>query len=87
MERSSTESLSFSIQNNQFGFILQNGTNKEVFFHYEDIKNNKCPKKILRQADKGCIFKVSYQVKYYFGKKKDSYKAINIKIESMEERI
>lgn len=78
--------VKFFNQKNQFGFILQDEGAKDIFFHYEDIKGTMCPKKVLRKADKDCVFKVSYQVKFYIGKKKNSQKAVNIKIESMAER-
>ena len=79
--------IKFFNQKNQFGFILQDEGGKDIFFHYEDIKGTMCPKKVLRKADKNCVFKVSYQVKFYIGKNKNSQKAVNIKIESMAERI
>ena len=78
--------IKFFNQKNQFGFITQDEGDKDIFFHYEDIKSNMCPKKTLKNADKDFIIKVSYQKKFYVGKKKDSYKAVNIKVENISER-
>ena len=79
--------IKFFNQKNEFGFIIQDEGDKDLFFHYEDIKSNNCPRKLLKNADKDYIFKVSYQVMFYVGKKKNNYKAINIKIENISERV
>jgi len=75
--------IKFFNQLNKYGFILQDSGEKDIFFHFEDIKNNKVPKKFLRQADTDLEIRVSYQIKAYQGKNKFSTKAVNIKIENM----
>lgn len=75
-----TGDIKFFNVKNKFGFILQEDTQKDVFFHYEDIKKTKIPKKMLKKAFEELLFTVSYQVKAYTGKKDASTKAVNIKV-------
>lgn len=75
-----TGEIKFFNVKNKYGFILQDDTKKDVFFHYEDIKKTKISKKMLKKAWDELLFTVSYQVKAYSGKKDASTKAVNIKV-------
>ena len=78
--------IKFYNQKKKYGFILSQIGNKEIFFHYEDIKHTKTPRKWLKSADKEFLFQVKFQIKQYQGKKEESIKAVNIKINSVTRR-
>lgn len=63
-----------------FGFIGQQNDPSDVFFHFDDIKTPGIKPKFLKTVKDGAIIKMSYNILNYYGKYKNSNKAVNIQI-------
>mmetsp|Transcript_20889 Transcript_20889/g.23237 ORF Transcript_20889/g.23237 Transcript_20889/m.23237 type:complete len:338 (-) Transcript_20889:149-1162(-) len=74
----STGILKFFNEGKGFGFFVNDDDGKDVFFHYEDVKDMKISKDFLREAKNRYIVKFAYTVQVYYGKYSYSTKAIDI---------
>lgn len=62
-----------------YGFIVIDKENKEIFFHFQDITANELQnKELLLSFKKGNIIRVSFLICTYIGKYNISKKAIDI---------
>lgn len=79
--------IKFFNQLQQFGFIIPESGSSNIFFHFDDLKDSEVPPKLLRRAEKDLLFWVTYQIQTYMGKHDLSFKATNIKIESIHQKL
>lgn len=76
----STGILKFFNEGKGFGFFVNDQDGKDVFFHYEDLKDLKLTKDFLREAKNKYIVKFAFSVQVYLGKYKYSTKAVDIEL-------
>lgn len=72
--------LKFFNEGKGFGFFVSDTDGKDVFFHYEDVKDLKITKDFLREAKNRYIVKFAFTVQIYYGKYNYSTKAIDIEL-------
>jgi hypothetical protein len=72
--------LKFFNENKSFGFFVSDADGKDVFFHYEDVKDLKITKDFLREAKNKYIVKFAFNVQVYYGKYNYSTKAVDIEL-------
>uniref|UniRef100_A0A7S3KX84 CSD domain-containing protein n=1 Tax=Euplotes crassus TaxID=5936 RepID=A0A7S3KX84_EUPCR len=72
--------LKFFNEGKGFGFFVSDADGKDVFFHYEDVKDLKITKDFLREAKNKFIVKFAFTVQVYYGKYNYSTKAVDIEL-------
>lgn len=72
--------LKFFNEGKSFGFFVSDVDGKDVFFHYEDMKDLKLTKDFLREAKNKYIVKFSFNIHVYYGKANYSTKAVDIEL-------
>jgi cold shock CspA family protein len=72
--------LKFFNEGKGFGFFVSDADGKDVFFHYEDVKELKITKDFLREAKNKFIVKFAFTVQVYYGKYNYSTKAVDIEL-------
>lgn len=75
--------LKFFDEFKNFGFIIMDINNSEIFFHYDDFNKKNLGKELLLSYKSGNILRVSFVCLKYIGKYNVSMKAIEIEIVSM----
>ncbi len=48
-----------------FGFLIDQTTGEDVFFHFDDIKDTKLSKDFLKDAKSKLLVKLAYTVQVY----------------------
>jgi hypothetical protein len=72
--------LKFFNENKGFGFFVSDIDGKDVFFHFEDLKDVKISKDFLREAKNKYIVKFAFTMQVYYGKYSYSTKAVDIEL-------
>ena len=72
--------LKFFNENKGFGFFVNDCDGKDVFFHFEDLKDIKVSKDFLREAKNKYIVKFAFTIQVYYGKYSYSTKAVDIEL-------
>ncbi len=72
--------LKFFDECKNFGFIIMDISNSEIFFHYDDFNKKNISKELLLSYKSGNIIRVSFACLKYIGKYNVSMKAIEIEI-------
>ncbi len=74
--------LKFFSEPNDYGFIVIEGTNDEVFVHYDDLKKTNITRKLLSKSKNVFSIHFNFLVFEYDGKngKRKSKKAVDIKL-------
>jgi hypothetical protein len=72
--------LKFFNDGKGFGFLISDTDGKDIFFHYEDIKDLKLTKEFLREAKNKYIAKFAFEVQVYYGRYNISSKAVNLEL-------
>ena len=80
----STGRLKFFDEVQNYGFLIVDGDESDLFVHYDDLKDAKLSRDILRQAKTNYFLQFSFDIAYYSGKYKESKKAINLKLLKIE---
>lgn len=75
-----TGTLKFFNEGKGFGFFVSDIDGKDVFFHYEDVKDLKLTKDFLREAKNKYIVKFAFTTQVYYGKYNYSVKAVDIEL-------
>lgn len=70
--------LKFFNEGKGFGFFVNDADGKDVFFHFEDLKELKITKDFLREAKNKYIVKFAFTIQVYYGKYSYSSKAVDI---------
>ena len=70
--------LKFFNEGKGFGFFVNDTDGKDVFFHFEDLKELKITKDFLREAKNKYIVKFAFTIQVYYGKYSYSSKAVDI---------
>lgn len=70
--------LKFFNEGKGFGFFVNDADGKDVFFHFEDLKDTKISKDFLREAKNKYIVKFAFTIQVYYGKYSYSTKAVEI---------
>jgi cold shock CspA family protein len=70
--------LKFFDENKNYGFIVDDLDQSDIFVHYDDIQKADIDKEYLKTAKHGNIIRFSFQVMGYVGKYNKSRKAINL---------
>lgn len=74
-------SLKFFYENDHYGFLVGDHDNKDVFFHFDDMKDTGLTKEQLISArEKHYMIRFAYNKLAYFGRHGLSMKAINIEL-------
>lgn len=76
--------LKFFDEVQNFGFLVVDGDDSDLFVHYDDLKSSRLSRDILRQAKTNYFLQFSFDIAYYSGKYKESRKAVNLKLIKME---
>jgi hypothetical protein len=75
-----TGTLKFYYENDNYGFLVGDVDAKDVFFHFDDIKDTHLTKEQLMNARDNYIIRFAYNKLAYFGRYGLSMKAINIEL-------
>ena len=75
--------LKFFNQQHQYGFLVSEKDNSDIFFHYDDVKHTQLPKEFLRHATENYEVRFTFQVLDYVGKYDSSKKAVNVNLMSI----
>jgi len=79
-----TGRLKFFDEVQNYGFIVVDGDESDLFVHYDDLKTSKLSRDILRQAKTNYFLQFSFDIVKYVGKHKESRKAVNLKLIKVE---
>lgn len=79
-----TGRLKFFDEIQNYGFLVVDGDNSDLFVHYDDLKSSKLSRDILRQAKTNYFLQFSFDIVKYSGKYKESRKAVNLKLTKIE---
>ena len=79
-----TGRLKFFDEVQNYGFLIVDGDNFDIFVHYDDLKDSKLSRDILRQAKTNYFLQFSFDIAYYSGKYKESKKAVNLQLTKIE---
>lgn len=79
-----TGRLKFFDEVQNYGFLIVDGDESDLFVHYDDLKEAKISRDILRQAKTNYFLQFSFDIAYYSGKYKESKKAVNLKLVKIE---
>ena len=72
--------LKFFDEVKNFGFIVMDGTDKDIFVHYDDLSKANLSKEVLKTAKKGNHIRLSFCCLDYIGKHNRSKKAVDLKL-------
>ena len=70
--------LKFFYENDNYGFLLGDTDGKDVFFHFDDMKDTGLSKEEIINARDNYTVRFAYNKLAYFGRHGLSMKAINI---------
>ena len=76
--------LKFFDEVQNYGFLVVDGDSSDLFVHYDDLKDAKLSRDILRQAKTNYFLQFSFDIAFYSGKYKESKKAVNLKLLKIE---
>lgn len=76
--------LKFFDEVQNYGFLVVDGDNSDLFVHYDDLKSSKLSRDILRQAKTNYFLQFTFDIVKYSGKYKESRKAVNLKLIKIE---
>jgi hypothetical protein len=79
-----TGRLKFFDEVQNYGFLIVDGDSSDLFVHYDDLKDAKLSRDILRQAKTNYFLQFSFDIAFYSGKYKESKKGINLKLLKIE---
>ena len=75
-----TGTLKFYFEKNTYGFFVSDSDGKDVFYHFDDLKDTKLTKSQLLNAKDNYLIRFAYNKLAYFGRYGLSMKAINIEL-------
>lgn len=75
--------LKFFNDGKGFGFLVSDADGKDIFFHYDDVKDIKLSKEFLKEAKNKYITKFAFELQVYYGKYNISSKAVNLELLGM----
>jgi cold shock CspA family protein len=78
-----TGTLKFFYEGDHYGFLVGDSDNKDVFFHFDDMKDTNLSKDQLFQIRETYTVRFAYNKLAYFGRYGLSMKAINIELVEM----
>mmetsp|Transcript_19394 Transcript_19394/g.21691 ORF Transcript_19394/g.21691 Transcript_19394/m.21691 type:complete len:274 (+) Transcript_19394:607-1428(+) len=76
--------LKFFDEVQNYGFLVVDGDESDLFVHYDDLRTSKLSRDILRQAKTNYFLQFSFDIVKYTGKYKESRKAVNLKLMKIE---
>ena len=79
-----TGRLKFFDEVKNYGFLIVDRDSSDLFVHYDDLKDAKLSRYILRQAKTNFFLQFSFDIAFYNGKYKESRKAVNLKLLKIE---
>ena len=79
-----TGRLKFFDEVQNYGFLVVDGVDMDLFVHYDDLKTTKLSRDILRQAKTNYFLQFSFDIVKYTGKYNESKKAVNLKLTKIE---
>ena len=79
-----TGRLKFFDEVQNYGFLVVDGDDSDLFVHYDDLKETKISRDILRQAKTNYFLQFSFDIAHYSGKYKESRKAVNLNLIKMD---
>jgi cold shock CspA family protein len=79
-----TGRLKFFNESQSYGFILSDIDNKDIFFHFDDMKKTALSKQFLKDAKNKFIVRFQFKVMGYYGKYTNSKKAVDIELVKIE---
>lgn len=72
--------LKFFNDAKSFGFLVDEKSGEDIFFHFEDVRDSKLSKDFLKDSKNKYLVKFSYTIQQYKGKYDDSKKAVNVEL-------
>ena len=84
LEYKVTGRLKFFNEGQGYGFILSDIDQKDLFFHYDDMKKTNLSKQFLKDAKNRFIVRFQFKVMAYYGKYSLSKKAVDIELLKIE---
>lgn len=81
---SATGRLKFFDEVQNYGFLVVDSDNSDLFVHYDDLKTSKLSRDVLRQAKTNYFLQFKFDIVKYSGKYKESRKAVNLKLIKVE---
>lgn len=79
-----TGRLKFFNEGQNYGFVLSDIDNKDIFFHFDDMKKTNLSKQFLKDAKNRFIVRLQFKVMAYYGKYNLSRKAVDIDLLKIE---
>ena len=79
-----TGRLKFFNEGQSYGFILSDVDQKDLFFHFDDMKKTNLSKQFLKDAKNRFIVRFQFKVMAYYGKYSLSKKAVDIDLLKIE---
>ena len=74
-----TGRLKFFDENKNYGFIVRDDDNSDIFVHFDDLVKARISKDLLRAAKMGFFLRFSFSCMSYIGKYNKSKKAVDLK--------
>lgn len=71
-------SLKFFDENKNYGFIVMDDDNRDIFVHYDDLQKAGITKEFLKSSKQGNVIRFSFSCMQYIGKYKQSKKAVEL---------
>ena len=75
-----TGTLKFYFENDNYGFLVGDVDGKDVFFHFDDMRDTHLTKEQLLQSRETYLIRFAFNKLAYFGRYGLSMKAINIEL-------
>ena len=75
-----TGTLKFFFENDNYGFLVGDQDGKDVFFHFDDMKDTNLTKEQLINSRETYLIRFAFNKLAYFGRYGLSMKAINIEL-------
>lgn len=72
--------MKFLYENDHYGFLVGDSDGKDVFFHFDDMRDTNLTKEQLKNARDNYIIRFAFNKLAYFGRYGLSMKAINIEL-------
>lgn len=76
--------LKFFDEVQNYGFLVVDQDQSDLFVHYDDLKSSKISRDILRQSKTNYFLQFNFDIVKYSGKYKESKKAVNLKLVKIE---
>ncbi|KAL4444489.1 hypothetical protein ABPG74_016782 [Tetrahymena malaccensis] len=73
-------SLKFFDENKNYGFIVMDDDNRDIFVHYDDLQKAGITKEFLKSSKQGNVIRFSFSCMQYIGKYKQSKKAVELQV-------